>query len=204
MSLEKGRRPDRRRAHATSSRGSRASTAVASGMPDDAAGVRAAAGRRALAGGASRLHRGHRSGLRRVRSCRRSSRASRGRSTIRTSRASRSSATRRGFCRPTPRRTCSSSSSTNKLDRLPADRAARRRSAWRAMLERHEPQARRGRRAPRADRVPRGLGVHGREGRGERRHGGRASPSTFRSCWRLRRAAIPRALRAPRRSRGLP
>ena len=49
-----------------------------------------------------------------------------------------------------------------------------------AMLEGHEPRARRGRRPHAPDRLPRVLGVHGREGRGQRRDGRRAGRSTSR------------------------
>ena len=42
-----------------------------------------------------------------------------------------------------------------------------------AMLAAHQPQARRDRRPHAADRIPRRLGIHGRESGGERRHGGR-------------------------------
>ncbi len=56
------------------------------------------------------------------------------------------------------------------LDRLPpghpADRRARRGDA-----QGHQPCARQGGRPPAPDRVPRVLGVHGREGRGQRRDG---------------------------------
>ena len=60
-------------------------------------------------------------------------------------------------------------------DFLP-DRAARPRSASQAMLAGHEPQPGRGRRADAPDRLPRVLGVHGREGRGERGDGRAREP----------------------------
>ena len=58
------------------------------------------------------------------------------------------------------------------------------------MLAAHQPQAGRGRRPHAADALPRVLGVHRREGRGERGHGRRASPSTSRSSWRWPRPGV--------------
>ena len=59
------------------------------------------------------------------------------------------------------------------LDRLPARSSCRPRSASRRMLKGTSHAARQGRRPAAADGVPRILGIHGREGRGQRRDGGR-------------------------------
>ena len=58
------------------------------------------------------------------------------------------------------------------LDGFPPDRASDR-GARRGDVGRHESRPRRGRGQAAADELSRALGVHGREGRGQRGHGGR-------------------------------
>ena len=124
------------------------------------------------AGRAARLRRRHATRSPAGRSCRRSSRGSpapfdgrraRHRSTF-------DRAARRGSSSPTPRRTCTGSSSTT-TGPTSCRSCCRPRSAWRRCCAAHQPQARRGRRAHALDPLPRVLGVHGREGRGERGDG---------------------------------
>ena len=77
----------------------------------------------------------------------------------------------RAWSRPTPRTIssgCSSTMTGPTSAHHPADRRARRGDA-----QGHQPQARQGGRPHAPDSLPRILGVHRREGRGQRGHGGR-------------------------------
>ena len=84
----------------------------------------------------------------------------------------RSSVRRRVWSSPTPK-TISSGNSSRTTGPTGSRSSFRPRSASPEMLAAHQPQARRGRRPHAADRVPRRLGIHRREGGGERGDGRR-------------------------------
>ena len=75
---------------------------------------------------------------------------------------------------PTPKKTCSSCSSKT-AGRTSCRSCCRPKSAWREMLKGTKHRARQDRRPAAPDRIPRILGVRRREGRSQRRDGGRAA-----------------------------
>ena len=152
-----------------------------------------------LARATARLHRGHRSGLAPAvhaggdRGA--DAAARRGRSQGPVVRALDAAAARARHRRQSP-----AAVHREQLDRLPAghpaDRGTRRRHA-----QGHEPSARQGGRPAAPDRVPRILGAHRREGRGQRRDGRRQAGISAGDPGARARAASPRARAARRRWR---